>query len=77
MFSVPCVQFCLLLIYSFLHSDKFNKVIKNSGFIISTILIKLSFSASGLVNIILIVVAILFGVLIFKIHNLFEKLENK
>ena len=76
-FTILILVDVLLLIYSFLHSDKFNKVIKNSGFIISTILIKLSFSASGLVNIILIVVAILFGVLIFKIHNLFEKLENK
>lgn len=74
-FTILILVDVLLLIYSFLHSDKFNKVIRNSGFIISTILIKLSFSTSGLVNIILIVVALLFGVLIFKIHNLFEKLE--
>ena len=66
----------LLLIYSFLYSDKFNKVIRNSGFIISTVLIKLSFSTSGLINIVLIVIALLFGVIILKIHNLFENLQK-
>lgn len=74
-FTILILVDVLLLIYSFLHSDKFNKVIRNSGFIISTILIKLSFSTTGLVNIVLILVSLLFGVLIFKIHNLYEKLE--
>lgn len=36
-----------LLLFSFLHSDKFSKVIRNSGFIISTIMIKLSFGTEG------------------------------
>jgi hypothetical protein len=63
----------LLLLFSFLHSDKFHKVIRNSGFIISTILIKLSFNTEGILNIILIVTAILFGVIVLKIHNLYEK----
>lgn len=72
-FTILILVEVMLLIYSFLHSNKFNKVIRNSGFIISTILIKLSFSTNGLLNIILIVVAVLFGVVIFRIHNLFEK----
>jgi hypothetical protein len=66
----------LLLLISFLHTDKFNRVIRNSGFIISTILIKLSFGIEGLLNIILIVVAVLFGVVILAIHNQFEKLKT-
>ncbi len=66
----------LLLLFSFLHIDKFNKIIRNSGFIISTILLKLSFSTDGLLNIILIVVAVLFGVVILAIHNQFEKLAE-
>jgi hypothetical protein len=49
------------------------KVIRNSGFIISTILIRISFSVSGIINNILIVSAILFGLSILFIHNKFEK----
>ena len=75
-FTILILVDVLLLIYSFLYSDQFNKVIRNSGFIISTILIKLSFSTTGLVNIALIIVAVLFGVIIFKIHNMFEKLDT-
>ena len=75
-FTILILVDVLLLLFSFLHSDKFSLVIRNSGFIISTILIKLSFSTEGIVNIILIVGAIVFGVLLLKIHNLFEKEEK-
>ena len=61
---------------NFLHSNKFNNVIRNSGFIITTILIKLSFNTGGLLNTVLIVTAVAFGVLILKIHNLYEKIEE-
>jgi hypothetical protein len=74
-FTVLILVDVLILIYSFLYSDKFYKVIRNSGFIISTVLIKISFSTTGLINTILIVVAVLFGVVIFKIHNLYNKDE--
>jgi hypothetical protein len=66
----------LLLLFSFLHSDKFSSVIRNSGFIISTILIKLSFGTEGLLNIILIVSSVFFGVLLLKTHNLYERIEK-
>lgn len=64
----------LLLLFSLLHTDKFHKVIRNSGFIISTILIRLSFSVEGLLNIALVTVAVLFGVVILWIHNQYEKI---
>jgi hypothetical protein len=66
----------LLLLFSFLHSDKFSSVIRNSGFIISTILIKLSFGTEGILNIILIVTAVAFGVILLKTHNLYERIEK-
>jgi hypothetical protein len=75
-FTILILVDVLLLLFSFLHSDKFNRVIRNSGFIISTILIKLSFGTEGIMNIILIVIAILFGVILLKIHNLFDKIEK-
>ena len=75
-FTILILTDVLLLLISFLHTDKFNKVIRNSGFIISTILIKLSFGVEGPLNIILIVAAVLFGVIILAIHNQFDKLTK-
>ena len=63
----------LLLLFSFFYSDKFSKIIRNSGFVISTILIKISFLADGLLNNALIISAVLFGLLILIVHNLYEK----
>jgi len=54
----------LLLLLNFALTNKFNKVLRNLGFIISTILIRLSFGIYGLLNTILITVAVLFSVLI-------------
>jgi preprotein translocase subunit SecY len=72
-FTILIVVDVILLLFSFFHTDEFHKVIRNSGFIISTILIRLSFSVSGLLNTILIVSAIIFGLLILTIHNKFEQ----
>jgi len=62
-----------LLLISLYNSDKFHRVIRNSGFIISTILIRFSFGVEGLLNTALVVVAVLVGVLILGIHNLYER----
>ena len=72
-FTVLIFADVILLLFSFFHTDEFHKVIRNSGFIVSTILLRISFSVSGLLNSILIVAAIVFGLLILLIHNRFEK----
>jgi hypothetical protein len=71
-FNILIIADVILLIFSFFHTDKFHKVIRNSGFIISTILIRVSFSVNGIINPILIVSAILFGLLMMYIHNMYE-----
>jgi hypothetical protein len=76
-FTVLILVDVLLLLFSFFHTDKFYKIIRNSGFIISTILIKLSFAAEGILNVALILVAILFGVILLWIHNRYEQMEMK
>ena len=79
-FNILIIADVILLLFSFFHTVDFHKVIRNSGFIISTILIRLSFSVSGLLNTALILTAIIFGLLILIIHNQFEKqiaLEKK
>lgn len=75
-FTVLILVDVLILLFSFLHSDKFSTVIRNSGFIISTIMIKLSFNTEGILNDILLVFSVVFGILILLIHNKYEKLKT-
>jgi hypothetical protein len=72
-FSVLIIVDVLLLLASFFYSDQFHKIIRNSGFVISTILIKVSFSVEGPVNNALILGAVTFGFLILLIHNKFAR----
>jgi hypothetical protein len=72
-FTVLILVDVVLLLISFFYTDQFHKIIRNSGFIISTILIRMSFGVSGLTNTILILVAVLFGLAILSIHNKYEK----
>ena len=72
-FTVLIIVDVFLLLFSFFHTDEFHKVIRNSGFIISTILIRLSFSVTGLMNTVLIIAAVVFGLVMFFIYNKFEK----
>jgi hypothetical protein len=71
-FGILIIVDVILLLSSFFLTREFHKVIRNSGFIISTILIRLSFSAEGLTSTVLIVTSVFFGLLILYIHNLYE-----
>lgn len=72
-FNILIFADVLLLLFSFYLTDDFYKVMRNSGFIISTILIRISFSTTGLVNNLLILCAIIYGLFITIIHNKFER----
>jgi hypothetical protein len=72
-FTVLILVDVVLLLISFFYTDKFHKIIRNSGFVVSTILIRMSFGVSGLISTILIIVAVLFGLAILIIHNKYEK----
>tara|TARA_R110002072_G_scaffold261507_1_gene420301 strand:+ start:620 stop:1507 length:888 start_codon:yes stop_codon:yes gene_type:complete len=72
-FTVLILVDVVLLLISFFYTDKFHKIIRNSGFVVSTILIRMSFGVSGLISTILIVTAVLFGLAIILIHNNYEK----
>jgi hypothetical protein len=73
-FTVMIIVDVLLLLASFFYSDRFHEIIRNSGFVISTILLKISFSTEGIVSNALIIGAVLFGLLILLIYNRFELL---
>ena len=62
-----------ILLLSFAYTDRYSQIIRNTGFIISTILLRLSFSASGITGILLIISGIVFGLLILLIYNAIEK----
>ncbi len=72
-FTILIIVDVLILLASFYYSDRFHTIIRNSGFVLSTILIKVSFSVSGILNNMLILGSVLFGLLILFIHQLFEK----
>lgn len=71
-FTVLILVDVVLLLISFFYTDKFHKIIRNSGFVVSTILLRMYFNASGLTSTLLIVGATLFGLAIILIHNKFE-----
>ena len=72
-FTVLILVDVVLLLVSFFYTSKFHKIIRNSGFVVSTILIRLSFGVTGLISTILVVIAVLFGLLIILIHNQYER----
>jgi hypothetical protein len=72
-FTILIFADVLLLLFSFFISDQFHQVMRNSGFIISTILIRISFSTTGLLSNLLIVSAVVYGLTIVFIHTKFEK----
>jgi len=76
-FKILIIVDVIILLMSFFYTDEFHKVIRNSGFIISTILIRLSFSIDGIMNTVLIVLSVVFGLIVLLIHNEYEKLANK
>lgn len=76
-FNILIIADVVLLLFSFFYTDEFHKVMRNSGFIISTILIRLSFSVTGLLNTVLIIAGIVFGLFVLVIHNQFEALNAK
>ena len=64
-----------ILMLSFRFTYHYSQLIRNTGFIVSTVLIRLSFTTTGLFNIVLVVAGVLFGTLILLIYNQIERME--
>ena len=73
-FEILILADVFILLLSFQYTEKYSQLIRNTGFIISTILIRLSFSATGLTNVVLIISSVLFGLIILKVYENYEKL---
>jgi len=67
----------LILLFSLLYTDNFPVIIRNSSFVISTVLLKLSFTGEGLLSQALIILGVGFGVLMLAIHNRYRNLQKE
>ena len=71
-FTVLILVDVFILLISFQYTEKYHQIIRNTGFIISTILLRLSFSVSGLSSILFLIIGVIFGLLILRIYRLSE-----
>ena len=77
-FTILILADVLILLLSFQYTERYNQLIRNTGFVICTILIRLSFGVSGLTNVLLIISSVAFGLMILTIYNMEENpIERK
>ena len=71
-FTILILADVFILLLSFQYTERYSQLIRNTGFVICTILIRLSFGTYGLTNILLIISSVLFGLLILRIYHKME-----
>lgn len=71
-FTILILADVLILLLSFQYTERYSQLIRNTGFVICTILIRLSFGVSGLTNVLLIISSVAFGLMILTIYNMEE-----
>ena len=75
-FTILILVDVFILLISFRYTEEYAQVLRNTGFIISTILLRLSFSVYGLSSVLLLIGGVLFGLIILKIYQLAESKLN-
>ena len=71
-FTLLILADVVILLISFRYTEQYAKLIRNTGFIIATILIRLSFAAEGYLATLLILTGVSFALLILLIYNAME-----
>ncbi|MGC8865886.1 MAG: hypothetical protein ACP5O2_09220 [Bacteroidales bacterium] len=72
-FTVLIISDVFILLISHYHTHDFHRLMRNSGYIVSTVLIRLSFTAEGIVSSLLITFAVAFSLIISWIYLQYEK----
>ena len=72
-FTILILVDVFILLISFQYTERYSQLMRNTGFIISTILLRLSFSVQGLYSIGLLILGVIFGLVILNIYRLAEK----
>jgi len=71
-FTILILVDVFILLISFQYTERYSQILRNTGFIISTILLRLSFSVSGISSLILLLSGVVFGLIILKIYQISE-----
>ena len=77
LFTILILADVLILLLSFQYTERYSQLIRNTGFVICTILIRLSFGVSGITNVLLIISSVAFGLIILSIYNMEENPVEK
>ena len=72
-FTILILVDVFILLISLQYTERYSQLIRNTGFIISTILLRLSFSTEGLYSIMLTILGVVFGLIILRIYKLAEE----
>ena len=75
-FTLLILTDVIILLLSFKITEGYSKLIRNTGFVISTILIRLSFTAEGFLDIFIILISSIFALSILKIYNAIERTKS-
>ena len=76
-FTILILADVFILLLSFQYTERYSQLIRNTGFVICTILIRLSFGTDGLTNVVLIVSSVAFGLLVLRIYQATVHLEKR
>ena len=68
-FTVLVLFDVLILVVSFKYTESYNLLIRNSGFVITTVIIRISLHDTNIINTALLLTSILFGWLIIRIYS--------
>ena len=71
-FTILILVDVFILLISFGYTERYAQIIRNTGFIISTILLRLSFGVKDLSSVVLLISGVVFGLIILKIYQLTE-----
>lgn len=74
-FDILIMVDVLILVASLKFTDRYSLIIRNTGFVITTVLLRISFNYVGLENVVLMVGAVLFGVSILGIQLLYDRID--
>ena len=75
-FAALIIVDVFILVASFHYTDRYSLLIRNTGFVITTVLIRISFSADGLANVVLLVSGVGFGVLVLYLFSLYDSIDR-
>lgn len=74
-FDILIIVDVLILVASLKFTDRYSLIIRNTGFVITTVLLRVSFNYTGLENVVLMIGAVLFGVSILGVQLLYDKID--